>query len=188
MQLFQSEIQDPENYAIFYLDVFAESLVDRKPWLNVDPGWTDPISVFKVDRTANACYLCLNIAKHVKTDRGSFHDEPFQTFSNRCTNSVALLVLIFLNVLILFNSVLTKFWPFNVGWRLSQVFFSFAVLKCLFTAGWKTSFEQQHSFYSEFFHSIWKWQHISQCLSLYWKMAYFFFTRLEAKRLTFFSL
>uniref|UniRef100_A0A674MJQ1 Guanylate cyclase n=1 Tax=Takifugu rubripes TaxID=31033 RepID=A0A674MJQ1_TAKRU len=28
MKLFQSEIQDPENYAIFYLDVFAESLFD----------------------------------------------------------------------------------------------------------------------------------------------------------------
>uniref|UniRef100_A0AAQ5YPF7 Guanylate cyclase n=1 Tax=Amphiprion ocellaris TaxID=80972 RepID=A0AAQ5YPF7_AMPOC len=28
MKLFQSEIQDPENYAIFYLDVFAESLTD----------------------------------------------------------------------------------------------------------------------------------------------------------------
>uniref|UniRef100_A0A7N8X0E6 Guanylate cyclase n=1 Tax=Mastacembelus armatus TaxID=205130 RepID=A0A7N8X0E6_9TELE len=31
MKLFQSEIRDPENYAIFYLDVFAESLVNRKP-------------------------------------------------------------------------------------------------------------------------------------------------------------
>ncbi|KAM6902883.1 LOW QUALITY PROTEIN: atrial natriuretic peptide receptor 2 [Xenentodon cancila] len=34
MKLFQSEIQDPENYAIFYLDVFAESLTHRKPWQN----------------------------------------------------------------------------------------------------------------------------------------------------------
>lgn len=50
MKLFQSEIQDPENYAIFYLDVFAESLVERKPWQNSDPDWTDPITVFKVDR------------------------------------------------------------------------------------------------------------------------------------------
>lgn len=61
MKLFQNEIQDPENYAIFYLDVFAESLVDRKPWLNADLDWTDPIAVFKVNRTANACYICLNI-------------------------------------------------------------------------------------------------------------------------------
>lgn len=53
MKVFQSEIQDPENYAIFYLDVFAESLVDRKPWLNADLDWTDSIAVFKVDRITN---------------------------------------------------------------------------------------------------------------------------------------
>ncbi|XP_041667734.1 atrial natriuretic peptide receptor 2 [Cheilinus undulatus] len=47
MKLFQSEIQDPENYAIFYLDVFAESLTDRKPWQNSDSNWADPINVFK---------------------------------------------------------------------------------------------------------------------------------------------
>lgn len=47
MKLFQSEIQDPENYAIFYLDVFAESLVDRKPWQSADSDWTDLIKVFK---------------------------------------------------------------------------------------------------------------------------------------------
>ncbi|XP_074474069.1 atrial natriuretic peptide receptor 2 isoform X2 [Sebastes fasciatus] len=47
MKLFQSEIQDPENYAIFYLDVFAESLADRKPWQNTDAAWADPIKVFK---------------------------------------------------------------------------------------------------------------------------------------------
>lgn len=48
MKLFQSEIQDPENYAIFYLDVFAESLVNRRPWQNSDSDWTDPVKVFKV--------------------------------------------------------------------------------------------------------------------------------------------
>ncbi|XP_070706769.1 atrial natriuretic peptide receptor 2 [Pempheris klunzingeri] len=47
MKLFQSEIQDPQNYAIFYLDVFAESLTDRKPWQNSDSDWADPIKVFK---------------------------------------------------------------------------------------------------------------------------------------------
>uniref|UniRef100_A0A3Q3K720 Guanylate cyclase n=1 Tax=Monopterus albus TaxID=43700 RepID=A0A3Q3K720_MONAL len=47
MKLFQSEIQDPENYAIFYLDVFAESLVNRKPWQNNDSDWADPIKIFK---------------------------------------------------------------------------------------------------------------------------------------------
>lgn len=46
MKLFQSEIQDPENYAIFYLDVYAESLAKGKPWS--DTNWLDPINVFKV--------------------------------------------------------------------------------------------------------------------------------------------
>ncbi|XP_072309542.1 atrial natriuretic peptide receptor 2 [Eucyclogobius newberryi] len=47
MKLFQSEISDPENYAIFYLDVFAESLNQHRPWQNADPDWADPIQVFK---------------------------------------------------------------------------------------------------------------------------------------------
>lgn len=47
MKLFQSEILDPENYAIFYLDVFAESLTESKPWQNSDSDWADPIKVFK---------------------------------------------------------------------------------------------------------------------------------------------
>uniref|UniRef100_A0A7N8XF87 Guanylate cyclase n=1 Tax=Mastacembelus armatus TaxID=205130 RepID=A0A7N8XF87_9TELE len=51
MKLFQSEIRDPENYAIFYLDVFAESLVNRKPWQNTDSDWADPIEIFKVQQT-----------------------------------------------------------------------------------------------------------------------------------------
>ncbi|XP_005725712.1 atrial natriuretic peptide receptor 2 [Pundamilia nyererei] len=45
MEQFQNDIQDPENYAIFYLDVFAEILADRKPWQKAD--WADPIKVFK---------------------------------------------------------------------------------------------------------------------------------------------
>ena len=48
MKLVQKEIPDPENYAIFYLDVFAESLAELKPWQNKDPQWADPIKVFKV--------------------------------------------------------------------------------------------------------------------------------------------
>lgn len=48
MKLFQSEIQDPDNYAIFYLDVFAESLTHRKPWQKAKFDWTNPIQVFKV--------------------------------------------------------------------------------------------------------------------------------------------
>uniref|UniRef100_A0A4W5R477 Guanylate cyclase n=1 Tax=Hucho hucho TaxID=62062 RepID=A0A4W5R477_9TELE len=53
MKLFQSEIPDPENYAIFYLDVFAESLTERKPWLNNDSLWIDPI---KMDFIAGCFY------------------------------------------------------------------------------------------------------------------------------------
>lgn len=48
MKLFQSEIQDPENYAIFYLDVYAESLTEGKPWQKSDTELLDPINVFKV--------------------------------------------------------------------------------------------------------------------------------------------
>lgn len=48
MKLFQSEIQDPENYAIFYLDVYAESLAEGKPWQKSDTELLDPINVFKV--------------------------------------------------------------------------------------------------------------------------------------------
>ncbi|KAM3599338.1 uncharacterized protein V6R79_004068 [Siganus canaliculatus] len=47
MKLFQSEIQDPENYAIFYLDVFAESLVENKPWQNSESDWTELSKVFQ---------------------------------------------------------------------------------------------------------------------------------------------
>lgn len=63
MKLFQSEIQDPENYAIFYLDVFAESLVERKPWQNSDPDWTDPITVFKVDNTEHLTHARMKRSK-----------------------------------------------------------------------------------------------------------------------------
>uniref|UniRef100_A0A8C6K785 Guanylate cyclase n=1 Tax=Nothobranchius furzeri TaxID=105023 RepID=A0A8C6K785_NOTFU len=47
MKLFQSEIHDPENYAIFYLDVFAESLADGKPWQQPNFDLPNPIEVFK---------------------------------------------------------------------------------------------------------------------------------------------
>uniref|UniRef100_A0A8C6K6G0 Guanylate cyclase n=1 Tax=Nothobranchius furzeri TaxID=105023 RepID=A0A8C6K6G0_NOTFU len=43
MKLFQSEIHDPENYAIFYLDVFAESLADGKPWQQPNFDLPNPI-------------------------------------------------------------------------------------------------------------------------------------------------
>lgn len=63
MKLFQSEIQDPENYAIFYLDVFAESLVERRPWQNSDPDWADPITVFKVDNTEHLTHARMKRSK-----------------------------------------------------------------------------------------------------------------------------
>lgn len=66
MKLFQSEIQDPENYAIFYLDVYAESLVDRKPWQNSDSDWADPIKVFKVRPAENT------VRTHVRTRRHTY--------------------------------------------------------------------------------------------------------------------
>uniref|UniRef100_A0A671XQM5 Guanylate cyclase n=1 Tax=Sparus aurata TaxID=8175 RepID=A0A671XQM5_SPAAU len=78
MKLFQSEIQDPENYAIFYLDVFAESLADRKPWHNADPDWADPIKVFKVRRTQNTKKRMHTHMQHAASSMdyiaGSFYD------------------------------------------------------------------------------------------------------------------
>lgn len=60
MEQFQNDIQDPENYAIFYLDVFAESLTDRKPWQRAD--WADPLKVFKVQLTHICSCLDLLVA------------------------------------------------------------------------------------------------------------------------------
>lgn len=65
MKLFQSEIQDPENYAIFYLDVFAESLAEGKPWQKSDTEWLDPISVFKVSLLRGHIHFVFGIiSKH----------------------------------------------------------------------------------------------------------------------------
>lgn len=49
MKLFQAEEHCPEDYAIFYLDVFGTSLQNdaRIPWSNSSAHWTDPINVFK---------------------------------------------------------------------------------------------------------------------------------------------
>uniref|UniRef100_A0AAY4CS48 Guanylate cyclase n=1 Tax=Denticeps clupeoides TaxID=299321 RepID=A0AAY4CS48_9TELE len=50
MKLFQAEVKNPEDFAIFYLDVFAESLQNnaQKPWNSSTFEWTDPIKIFKV--------------------------------------------------------------------------------------------------------------------------------------------
>lgn len=61
MTLFLSDIQDPENYAIFYLDVFAESLTDLKPWKNSSLNWSDAMKVFKVPWTQNATHTHIYI-------------------------------------------------------------------------------------------------------------------------------
>lgn len=66
MKLFQSEIHDLENYVIFYLDVFAESLVDRKPWQNSDPDWADPITVFKVQCRHNTTHTCAQMQAQIQ--------------------------------------------------------------------------------------------------------------------------
>ncbi|MBN3310748.1 ANPRB protein, partial [Amia calva] len=53
MHHFQKEGLNPEDYAIFYLDVFAESLRSdaskeaNKPWQNTENYWKDPVEVFK---------------------------------------------------------------------------------------------------------------------------------------------
>ncbi|XP_063066387.1 atrial natriuretic peptide receptor 2 [Engraulis encrasicolus] len=49
MKMFQEEEAHPEDYAIFYLDVFASSLDNEAkiPWSNASTDFYDPISVFK---------------------------------------------------------------------------------------------------------------------------------------------
>ena len=50
MKLFQEEEPHPEDYAIFYLDVFGASLKNdaKIPWSNSSLDGTDPINTFKV--------------------------------------------------------------------------------------------------------------------------------------------
>lgn len=49
MKLFEDEVKSPEDYAIFYLDVFAESLSGDvpMPWQGSDIQWNDPIKLFQ---------------------------------------------------------------------------------------------------------------------------------------------
>lgn len=51
LKAFQSEGLNPEDYAIFYLDMFGESLRNGafKPWLNAEINWSDPIKLFQVE-------------------------------------------------------------------------------------------------------------------------------------------
>ncbi|XP_048046115.1 atrial natriuretic peptide receptor 2 [Megalobrama amblycephala] len=49
MKLFEDEVKNPEDYAIFYLDVFAESLSGDvpMPWQGSAIQWNDPIKLFQ---------------------------------------------------------------------------------------------------------------------------------------------
>lgn len=49
MKLFEDEVNNPEDYAIFYLDVFAESLSGDVlvPWQSSEMQWNDPIKLFQ---------------------------------------------------------------------------------------------------------------------------------------------
>uniref|UniRef100_A0A8C2H0G9 Atrial natriuretic peptide receptor 2 n=1 Tax=Cyprinus carpio TaxID=7962 RepID=A0A8C2H0G9_CYPCA len=49
MKLFEDEVKNPEDYAIFYLDVFAESLSGDvpTPWKGSAIQWNDPIKLFQ---------------------------------------------------------------------------------------------------------------------------------------------
>uniref|UniRef100_A0A3Q2PQU7 Guanylate cyclase n=1 Tax=Fundulus heteroclitus TaxID=8078 RepID=A0A3Q2PQU7_FUNHE len=80
MKLFQSEIQDPENYAIFYLDVFADSLSDRKPWQKTNFNWANAIqSVFVLTYHPpdNPEYLDFQKKLHARAQRDfGVHLEP----------------------------------------------------------------------------------------------------------------
>uniref|UniRef100_A0A673GHS3 Guanylate cyclase n=1 Tax=Sinocyclocheilus rhinocerous TaxID=307959 RepID=A0A673GHS3_9TELE len=51
MKLFEVEVKNPEDYAIFYLDVFAESLSGDvpMPWQSSEILWNDPIKLFQPD-------------------------------------------------------------------------------------------------------------------------------------------
>ncbi len=50
MKLFEVEVKNPEDYAIFYLDVFAESLSGDVPvpWQGSDIQWNDSVKLFQV--------------------------------------------------------------------------------------------------------------------------------------------
>lgn len=73
MKLFQEETPDPENYAILYLDVFGESLTDRKPWLKANFDWADAVEVFKV-RTENVSIRCRLFGSLESEKRSSVRD------------------------------------------------------------------------------------------------------------------
>lgn len=50
MKLFEDEVNNPEDFAIFYLDVFAESLSSDAlvPWQSSEVQWNDPKKLFQV--------------------------------------------------------------------------------------------------------------------------------------------
>lgn len=51
MHSFEEEVKNPEDYAIFYLDAFGESLSDdmHRPWQRSAVKLKDPVKLFQVD-------------------------------------------------------------------------------------------------------------------------------------------
>ncbi|XP_026883147.2 atrial natriuretic peptide receptor 2 [Electrophorus electricus] len=49
MNIFEEEVKNPEDYAIFYLDAFGESLSSeaKQPWQGSNMQWKDPIKLFQ---------------------------------------------------------------------------------------------------------------------------------------------
>ncbi|XP_026999675.2 atrial natriuretic peptide receptor 2 isoform X2 [Tachysurus fulvidraco] len=49
MHNFEEEVKNPEDYAIFYLDAFGESLTDymHRPWQSSAEQWKDPVKLFQ---------------------------------------------------------------------------------------------------------------------------------------------
>uniref|UniRef100_M4A2H5 Guanylate cyclase n=1 Tax=Xiphophorus maculatus TaxID=8083 RepID=M4A2H5_XIPMA len=83
MKLFQEETSDPENYSILYLDVFGESLSDRKPWQKANFDWADAVEVFKsvfiitYHNPENPEYLDFQKRLHARAQRDfGVHLEP----------------------------------------------------------------------------------------------------------------
>lgn len=51
MHSFEEEVKNPEDYAIFYLDAFGESISDdvHQPWQSSAVQWKDPVKLFQVN-------------------------------------------------------------------------------------------------------------------------------------------
>lgn len=61
MKLFEDEVNNPEDFAIFYLDVFAESLSGDSlvPWQSSEIQWNDAKKLFQV-----SAFIQINMVHH----------------------------------------------------------------------------------------------------------------------------